>query len=191
MELESSERATHLPLPLLQVLNRLCQGCSWLHIDTVLHLLSEHCGSLNSLNRGQQYEHSPAGGRSDQGEGFTCRLPPSSTEYLLAKMGLTCMTITCVVLQLFLLSIVMTHSHIPLFVDRWIIDSKEPWILAKQLSSSYLWEPSSIWPHLVVIYVYDIRCRYTENVCFIGRIIADGDIYEMSGGFSWCLLPSN
>lgn len=70
MELELGASTTHLPQPLLQVLNRLCPDCSLLHTDIVLHLLSEHCGSLNSLNQGQQCERSPDGGRRDQVGGF-------------------------------------------------------------------------------------------------------------------------
>lgn len=88
MELEPGSKVTHLPPPLLQVLNRLCPNCSWLHNDTVLHLLSEHCVSLNSQNRGQQCEQSPAGGRSNWGEDSTFRLHTNSIKNLFANTGL-------------------------------------------------------------------------------------------------------
>lgn len=53
-------RVTHLPLLLLQVLNRLRQGCSLLHIDIALYLLFERYESLSSLSQGLQFEHFPA-----------------------------------------------------------------------------------------------------------------------------------
>lgn len=90
IELDPDARVTHLPQPLLQVLNRHCPGCFWLHIDTVLHLLSEHCGSSNSLNQEQQCVHSPARERRAQGENFVYTLHTSSTKRPLAKLGLTC-----------------------------------------------------------------------------------------------------
>lgn len=110
-ELDPGASSTHLPRPLSQVLNTLCPGCFWLHTDTAPHLLSEHCGSLNSPSQEQQCEHSPGRGRRDRGEGFTYILSTNSTKCPLAKVGFACIKMICAALQPKNLGTVLPAQH--------------------------------------------------------------------------------